>query len=153
MDELKEEAFDVGLGVLVVVLDVNLELSVFLLLFRTLLVFDPGGNGQIAVELKFSQEKMGGEVFFDDILSAPGAEEILSDHIKAGLLNFVDFAPEHGGLFHFALDLDFDSGVVESVEEELELVDLGFVGAVPKFQIDLGSVEADFAGHIDALLN
>jgi hypothetical protein len=96
---------------------------------------------------------MGSKVLFDDILSAPGAEEILSDHVKAGLLNFVDFAPEHGGLFHFALDLEFDGGVVESVKEELELVDLGFVGAVPKLQVDLGSVEADFAGHVDALFD
>ena len=54
LDELEEEAFDVGFGVLVVVLDVNLELSIFFLLFRTLLVSDPGGNRQIAVELKFS---------------------------------------------------------------------------------------------------
>lgn len=33
LDELEEEAFDVGFRVLVVVLDVNLELSIFVLLF------------------------------------------------------------------------------------------------------------------------
>jgi hypothetical protein len=54
LDELEEEVFDVGLGVLVVVLDVDLELSVFFLVFGSLGVFDPGGNGQIAVELEFS---------------------------------------------------------------------------------------------------
>ena len=96
---------------------------------------------------------MWSEVLFDDIPSAPGAEEILSDHVKTGLLDFVDLAPEHGGLFHFALDLDFDGGVVESVEEELELVDLCFVGAVPKLEVDLCSVKADFTGHVDALFN
>jgi hypothetical protein len=33
LDELEEEALDVGFGVLVVVLDINLELSVFFFLF------------------------------------------------------------------------------------------------------------------------
>ncbi len=54
LDELEEEALDVGFGVLVVVLDINLELSVFFLLFWIFLVFDPGGNGQITIKLKFS---------------------------------------------------------------------------------------------------
>ncbi len=132
LDELEEEDFDVGLWVLVVVLYVNLELVVFFFLLVVLFVFDPGGNGQIPIKLEFPQQKVRSEVLFDNILSASRAEEILADHVKTGLLNFVHFPPEHGGFFHFALDLQLDGGVVESVEEELELVDFGFVCAVPQ---------------------
>jgi hypothetical protein len=95
LDELQEEDFDVGFGVLVVVLYVNLELVVFFFLPVVLLVFDPGSNGQIAIKLEFPQQKMRSEVLFDNILSASGAEDVLTDHVKTGLLNFVHFPPEH----------------------------------------------------------
>ena len=90
---------------------------------------------------------------FSDLLVASRAEKVVFDHFKAWLLNFVNFSPEHWGLFHLFLNFDSDGFVAQGIEKKLKLFNFSLVSSIPKLQINLCSVESYLSGHIDPFFN